>query len=96
MRHPLLVMQDSEVVANDVTVRCGSALVISGPNAGGKTIVLKTIGIMVLMVAGAFAFLYRGPEAPRLLGLTAAGWAEWGGDEELAQLMDEIFAPADD
>jgi len=34
------------------------------------------LGIMILMVAGAFAMFSTGPEAPRLLGLSAAGWGQ--------------------
>ena len=48
MRHPLLVLQD-KVVANDITLNAGAALVISGPNAGGKTVALKCLGLAVWM-----------------------------------------------
>ncbi len=48
-RHPLMALAGIEVVPNDLIVRVGSALVISGPNAGGKTVALKTLGLCVLM-----------------------------------------------
>lgn len=50
-RHPLMVLEGVEVVPNDLRARCGGALVISGPNAGGKTVALKTVGMCVLMAA---------------------------------------------
>jgi DNA mismatch repair protein MutS2 len=49
-RHPLLLLDNVSVVPSDMAVRAGHAMVISGPNAGGKTIVLKTLGLAALMV----------------------------------------------
>jgi DNA mismatch repair protein MutS2 len=48
-RHPLLALGPHEVVANDIAIRAHGALVISGPNAGGKTVALKTLGLTVWM-----------------------------------------------
>jgi DNA mismatch repair protein MutS2 len=48
-RHPLLVLEKRAVVANDVAIAAGHALVLSGPNAGGKTIALKLLGLFALM-----------------------------------------------
>ncbi len=48
-RHPLLVLDGVAVVANDVAIEAGRALVLSGPNAGGKTVALKLLGIVALM-----------------------------------------------
>jgi DNA mismatch repair protein MutS2 len=50
MRHPLLLIQGVEVVPNDIVVEAGQALVISGPNAGGKTVALKCLGLAAWMV----------------------------------------------
>jgi DNA mismatch repair protein MutS2 len=50
-RHPILALRGVEVIPNSLTVndqRCG--IVLTGPNAGGKTITLKTLGLMALMV----------------------------------------------
>jgi DNA mismatch repair protein MutS2 len=49
-RHPTLVLDGSAVVPNDMSVESGRGLVISGPNAGGKTVVLKTLGLSALML----------------------------------------------
>nr|MDQ2644356.1 endonuclease MutS2 [Myxococcota bacterium] len=48
-RHPLLCLGESEVVANDIVLEGGQALVISGPNAGGKTVTLKCLGLFAWM-----------------------------------------------
>ena len=50
MRHPLLIGRDQEVVPSDLELGAGSALVISGPNAGGKTVALKCLGLAAWMV----------------------------------------------
>jgi DNA mismatch repair protein MutS2 len=49
-RHPLLVLDGVATVANDIEIGAGQGLVISGPNASGKTVQLKTLGLCALMV----------------------------------------------
>ena len=48
-RHPLMLLAERRCVANDVTVAAGATLLVSGPNAGGKTVALKTTGLAALM-----------------------------------------------
>ena len=48
-RHPLLALTPHPVVANDIAIEAARALVISGPNAGGKTVALKTLGLVAWM-----------------------------------------------
>ena len=56
VRHPLLMVKDGRfdaegVVAVDLLLPADChALVISGPNTGGKSVALKTLGLMLLMV----------------------------------------------
>ncbi|WP_434389718.1 endonuclease MutS2 [Melittangium boletus] len=51
LRHPRLVLRDTEVVPNDVEMKGEArALVVSGPNAGGKTVTLTAVGLCALML----------------------------------------------
>ncbi len=53
-RHPLLMYYSkdrSAVIPNDISLGNGRlAIIVTGPNTGGKTVLLKTVGLMVLMV----------------------------------------------
>jgi len=54
-RHPLLVLDGKQVVDNDIAIDAGHGLIISGPNAGGKTVALKLLGLAALMVRAGLA-----------------------------------------
>jgi len=47
-RHPMLISLKNDVVANDIKQIDKTGMIISGPNAGGKTVLLKTIGLSIL------------------------------------------------
>lgn len=66
-RHPLLLFLRSDgIVPLDLELaRDTRIVVISGPNAGGKTVALKTIGLMILMnQAGLFVPADEGTALP--------------------------------
>ncbi len=49
-RHPILTLREVPVVANDIDLTDAQpVLVVSGPNTGGKTVALKTVGLFALM-----------------------------------------------
>ena len=49
-RHLLLQLSLPKLVPSDLSIEAGRAVVLSGPNAGGKTVALKTLGLSALMV----------------------------------------------
>jgi DNA mismatch repair protein MutS2 len=49
-RHLLLALDLPSVVPSDLVLQAERAIVVSGPNAGGKTVALKTMGLAALMV----------------------------------------------
>ena len=70
-RHPLIIAKQRSgaahtVVPNDIDLSdTGRTLIISGPNAGGKTVILKTIGLLCLMAqAGIPVTAAEGSELP--------------------------------
>lgn len=49
IRHPILVLRNQNIVSNSVCLEEGvRGVIISGPNAGGKTVLLKSIGLALL------------------------------------------------
>ncbi|MFT5684018.1 MAG: DNA mismatch repair protein MutS2 [Myxococcota bacterium] len=62
-RHPVLQLRGVDVIGNDLsmTVR-HPGLVLTGPNAGGKTVALKTFGLCALMVRAGIP-LPAGPDS---------------------------------
>lgn len=50
-RHPLLALTKEQVIPNSVRIKGDTkVLIISGPNAGGKTVSLKLVGLIAMMV----------------------------------------------
>jgi DNA mismatch repair protein MutS2 len=89
IRHPLLVLDRSEVVPNDIELRGGGVLVVSGPNGGGKTVALKTVGISLLMLRAGLP-LPADPESVMPVARTV--WTDMGDDQSLEQSLSTFAA----
>ncbi|RME11088.1 MAG: endonuclease MutS2 [Aquificota bacterium] len=49
VKHPLLVFLKEDVVPLDIVIKGKRGLVLTGPNTGGKTVALKTLGLCCLL-----------------------------------------------
>ncbi|MFO7180728.1 MAG: Smr/MutS family protein [Pseudomonadota bacterium] len=88
-RHPLLALAGGTVVPNDIVLRGGQALVVSGPNAGGKTVTLKLLGLFAWMARAGIPV----PAAPE----STIGWfervlADVGDEQSLARSLSTFSA----
>ena len=52
-RHPLLVLEKENVVPVNIILEEKKGLILTGPNTGGKTVSLKTLGLLALMFQSA-------------------------------------------
>jgi DNA mismatch repair protein MutS2 len=89
VRHPLMVLERGAVVANDIDVRPGGVLVISGPNGGGKTVALKTVGLALLMLRAGLPVAAREDSA---LPLVRTLLTDMGDDQSLEQSLSTFAA----
>ena len=88
-RHPLMLLAGVDVVPNDLLLRVGSALVISGPNAGGKTVALKTLGLCALMAQAGLRLPTRGAAS---LPLVRTIVTDVGDDQSIAANLSTFSA----
>jgi DNA mismatch repair protein MutS2 len=85
LRHPLLLLESGlapeQIVANDLVLPAGArGLVISGPNAGGKTVFAKAVALAALSLrAGLHVCCEPGSAFP----LLDAVWADIGDEQDL-------------
>ena len=85
-RHPLIQIMDPEnIVANDIELGTKfRGLVISGANTGGKTVLLKTIGLCAVMTLFGL-HIPAGPDSR--IGRFTTVLADIGDDQNLSQSL---------
>ena len=97
-RHPLLLWKAKtagaakEIYPNDIVVnRESRVLILSGPNAGGKTAILKTVGILCLMAqAGLPITAAEGSELPCFGSVFAAIGDEQSLEQNLSTFSSHV------
>ena len=90
MRHPLLALQQKQVVPNDLAFSADErVLVVSGPNAGGKTVTLTGVGLCALMLRAGLAIpAERGSTLPFFRDVESAV----GDDQDLSRDLSTFSA----
>ncbi len=94
-RHPLLALDalaarpPGTVVPSDLVLEAGRCVVVSGPNAGGKTVALKTMGLVALM---ARAGLPAPCDEGSVVGLFDAVLTDVGDDQSLQRNLSTFSA----
>ena len=92
MRHPLLLeqMEKKDVVPNDLLLDSDLAgLLITGPNTGGKTIVLKTAGLLCVMALSGLPIpCGKGTRIPLMGGVLA----DIGDDQSIEESLSTFSA----
>lgn len=94
VRHPLLLSQFplEQVVPNDLLLEVDCAgLVITGPNTGGKTVVIKTVGLVCLLALSGLPFpCEAGTTIPLMGGVLADIGDEQSIEESLSTFSSHV------
>jgi DNA mismatch repair protein MutS2 len=96
-RHPLLVLRGVEAIANDIVLGDEFfSLIITGPNTGGKTVNLMTLGLCALMVrAGLHIPTASGSEIPIFKEIYADIGDEQSLDQDLSSFSSHLVKIVD-
>lgn len=89
VRHPLMVLDGAKVVSNSIELAPGGVLVVSGPNGGGKTVALKTVGLALLMLRAGLP-IAAGDDSR--LPLARSVLTDMGDDQSLEQNLSTFAA----
>ena len=89
-RHPLLLAQGVAVVPFTLELEEGErTLLVSGPNTGGKTVLLKTVGLAVLLTQAGIPFPVAAGTAIPVLSQV---FADIGDEQSIAQNLSTFSA----
>ncbi|NIQ03913.1 MAG: endonuclease MutS2 [Nitrospinaceae bacterium] len=89
-RNPELILNGQTVIPNDIQWQASTqVIIISGPNTGGKTVTLKTVGLMSLMArAGLFLPVAENSE----IGFFPEVYADIGDEQNIEMQLSTFSA----
>lgn len=105
VRHPVLLTCEEEVVPFSLAGKNFRGVVLSGPNAGGKTALLKTVGLAAVAVRYGIPFPGRRVRGPHFNQIWAIGFEDpqniargassfTGIAREIRELIENLSPPA--
>ncbi|MCH9031821.1 MAG: Smr/MutS family protein, partial [candidate division Zixibacteria bacterium] len=86
-RHPLLVMREDNLETIPLDLELGTnrqGIIITGPNTGGKTVALKTVGLLALMASAGIPIP---ADARSKVGIFANIFADIGDEQSIEQSL---------